>query len=379
MALLAIPVFAAACGIAYSLFTLWCIASFRNRSPQLRAAKFTPPVSILKPLCGTDPHAYESLRSHCVQDYPEYEIIFGVADKDDEIVPVVHQLIREFPRIRISLVHCPQKLGSNLKVSSLIQMLPSARHEFLVINDSDIKVPEDYLRQVIDPLEKPSVGMVTCLYRGIAGASVGSRLESLGISSDFLPGVLCAMRLDGGVHFGLGSTLAFSRRSLENIGGLAPIADFLADDYQLGYRMHQAGLQVELAGCVVDHYLAEGSFAGFVQHQLRWSRAVRTSRPGGYAGLVVTFVIPWSLLSVLLMPAAMWAWVLFASAVILRYAVWFATQVRLLRARLTMREACLLPLRDILAVGIWVGCYMGHRVVWRGRRFELVHGKLREI
>jgi ceramide glucosyltransferase len=326
-----------------------------------------------------DPHGYESLRSHCVQNYPEFEIIFGVADLDDEIIPAVQKLIVEFPRIPIRLIHCPERLGSNLKVSNLIQMLPSAGHEFIVINDSDIKVPADYLQRVIAPLADSSVGMITCLFRAVAGRSLGSKLEALGISSDFVPGVLCARRLEGGIRFGLGSTLAFSRQTLEKIGGLTPLADFLADDYQLGYRMHQAGFQVEFADCTVDHYLPEYSFGAFLQHQLRWARTVRASRPGGYAGLAITFVLPWSLLAIFLMPGAVMAWVLFASALILRYAVWIATRAYVVHDTRKYRDAWLIPVRDLISLAVWFLCYMGRKIVWRGKRFELVNGKLRPV
>jgi ceramide glucosyltransferase len=231
---------------------------------------------------------------------------------------------------------------------------------------------------VAAPMESSSVGMVTCLYRGVPGRSIGSKLESLGIASDFIPGVLCAERLDSGIRFGLGSTLAFSRRSLDRIGGLPPLADFLADDYQLGHRMAEAGLRVELADCVVDHYLPEYSFSAFVQHQLRWARAIRTSRPGGYAGMIFTFVIPWSLLTVLFLPAATWPWLIFGAAVLLRYAVSFAMEARVLRGR-GFDDFWLLPFRDVIAAGIWIMCYMGRRVIWRGKRFDLINGKLREI
>jgi ceramide glucosyltransferase len=326
-----------------------------------------------------DPHAYQSLRSHCAQDYPEFEIIFGVADSNDDIIPAVRRLIAEFPLIPITLVHCPQRLGSNLKVSNLIQMLPCAKHEFLVINDSDIEVPEDYLRRIIAPLENSTVGLVTCLFRAVAGRSLGSRLEALGISSDFVPGILCARRMEGGIRFALGSTLAFSRQALEKIGGLTPLADFLADDYQLGYRMYQAGFRIEFADCIVDHYLPEYSFGAFLQHQLRWARTVRASRPAGYAGLVFSMVLPWSLLAIFLMPTAILPWVLFALAMILRYAVWFATRGSVLHDARGNRDAWLLPIRDLISLAVWFFSYMGRKVVWRGRRFELLKGKLREV
>jgi ceramide glucosyltransferase len=353
--------------------------SFGLRHRDKAGTTFAPPVSILKPLCGLDPHAYTSLRSHCTQDYPAFEIIFGVADPADEILPTVEKVRAEFPDVPIKLVHCPQQLGTNLKISNLVQMLPHARHELLLINDSDIQVPNDYLRRVLAPLENRSIGMVTCLYRGAAAESIGSKLESLGISSDFIPGVLTANRFDGGLRFGLGSTLAFSRKALDAAGGFIPLADYLADDYQLGYRISQAGLKVELADCVVDHYLPPYSPGEFVQHQLRWARTIRASRPSGYLGLIFTFAIPWSLLSIALMPDVAWVWVLFASALILRYAVTLTTAICVLRDSRPFRYLWLLPLRDIAAIAVWISCYAGRQVVWRGKRFELVNGKMRAV
>src|SRR5213593_1916972 len=286
------------CGIVYCLLSLRSAIKFYSRKLRIRGGELTPPVSILKPLCGLDPHEYDSLRSHCLQDYPEFEIIFGISDRNDSAVIAVERLKTEFPEVRMRLVECPQRLGTNYKVSNLMQMLPQASYDFLLINDSDINVPQDYLRRVMAPLEDPSVGMVTCLYRGIRADTVGSKLESLGISSDFMPGVLCAKVLEGGIRFGMGSTLAFHRRTLEAIGGLKTLADYLADDFQIGYRTSQAGLRIELADCVVDHYLPAYSLRTFIQHQLRWARTIRCSRPDGYGGLVFTFAVPWSLLAV---------------------------------------------------------------------------------
>jgi ceramide glucosyltransferase len=374
-----IAVVGTVCGIFYCLFSLSCVALFGLRNRKKIDAGFAPPVSILKPLCGMDPHAYASLRSHCTQNYPAYEVIFGVADDDDEILPTVEKVITEFPAVPIKLVRCPQQLGTNLKISNLVQMLPHARHELLLINDSDIQVPDDYLRRVVARLKNRSVGMVTCLYRGVAAGSIGSMLEALGISSDFVPGVLTANRLDGGLRFGLGSTLAFSRESLDAAGGFSPLADYLADDYQLGYRISKAGFSVELADCVVNHYLPAYSFGEFVQHQLRWARAIRTSRPSGYLGLIFTFAIPWSLLAIMLLPTAGWVWVLFASALALRYAVMLTTAIYIFRDSRPFRYFWLLPFRDIVALAVWILCYAGRQVVWRGKRFVLVNGKLRAV
>jgi ceramide glucosyltransferase len=265
----------------------------------------------------------------------------------------------------------------NFKVSNLLQMLLAARYEYLLINDSDICVPHDYLRLVMGPLEDPSIGMVTCLYRGIAAESIGSRLESLGISSDFAPGVLCAAQLENGIHFALGATLGFHRRILDTIGGLHTIADHLADDFELGHRTSKAGFRVELADCIVDHYLPRYSIAEFIQHQLRWARTVRSSRPGGYAGLLFTFVLPWSVLALIAARGASWGWFLVAGALILRCLVALSSNFLVLRDRQVLRHIWLLPVRDFIAVLIWMVSYTGRRIIWRGERFEISEGKLR--
>src|ERR1700722_8538874 len=202
-----IAALAAAGSLAYYALCLGSAASFlRKTRPSGQGA--TPPVSIFKPLKGADPEMYANFRSHCLQDYPEYEIIFGVSEPDDPAIKLVEQLQSEFPQRAINLIVCAQQLGANIKVSNLVQMLPEARYEHLLVNDSDIRVPPDYLRRVLGPLADAGVGLVACLYRGVANSTLGSRLEALGISTDFCPGVLVARQLEG-IKFALGSTMAF--------------------------------------------------------------------------------------------------------------------------------------------------------------------------
>src|SRR5713101_7592651 len=292
-----IAVLGAFSSVNYYALCLWSAAGFlRERkaaSEGARPTQFVPPVSILKPLKGTDPEMYESFRSQCLQDYPEYEIIFGVSDPRDPAAELVERLKKEFPQRSIRLMVCPMNLGTNTKVSNLAQMLAVARYEYLIVNDSDIRVEPDYLRRVVAPLADPKVGMVTCLYRSVAGPTLGSRLESIGISTDFSAGVLAARQLERGIRFGLGSTLAFRRRDLEAIGGFEALADYLADDYELGRRIAEHNLKVALSESVVETYLPPYNLSGFFSHQLRWARTIRTSRPGGYAGLLFTFTLPW--------------------------------------------------------------------------------------
>jgi ceramide glucosyltransferase len=373
----ALPVIAALFGIFYCLLSFRAMVRFRSRGRRTLNRDFTPPVSILKPLCGLDPHGYESLRSHCVQDYPEYEIVFGISVPDDPAAAAVNDLIQEYPDIQIRLVVCPHVFGMNFKVSNLLQMLPEVRYEYLVINDSDIAVPSDYLRRVIGPLEDRSVGIVTCLYRGVAAHSFGSRLESMTIESDFVPGVLCANELENGIRFAMGSTMAFRRDVLPRIGGLQSIADYLADDYELGQRISNAGLRVEIADCVVDHYLPEYSIAGLFQHQLRWARTVRSCRPHGYAGMIVTFAFPWSIFALATSPSMILASTVVMIALALRITVTVASARFVLSDRRILENLWLIPVRDFFALLIWILSYMGTHVVWRGNKFELANGKLR--
>jgi ceramide glucosyltransferase len=365
----------ALCGIGFYLLCLWSARSFVHYSRD-RRPEFAPPVSILKPLRGVDPQMYESFRSHCVQDYPEYEIIFGVNDADDPAVTAVHQLMQEFPGCRIRLVICPDVLGTNRKTSNVVQMLRHARHDHILINDSDIYVTPDYLRRVMAPFGKAEVGMVTCPYRGIAADTLGSKLESVGISTDFFAGVLAAWKIEKGLHFGLGSTLAMSRNALDAIGGLEPLVDYLADDFELGSRIAQAGFEVVLVDLVVETHLPAYSFREFFEHQMRWARSTRDSRRRGYIGILLTFGLPWAMIAVLLSHGAWWSGVILAVAALTRTAV--AVQVaRVVQDGAILRHLWLVPLRDLIAFWVWFASFTGHQVHWRGDIFILEDGKIR--
>jgi len=368
----------------YYLICLWSAAVFLRERKAGEGARPTqpsslPPISILKPLKGTDPDIYASFRSHCLQDYPEYEIIFGVSDPDDPAIASVQQLRREFPDRAIRLVLSPDQLGPNVKISNLEQMLPSARYQHLLVNDSDICVEKDYLRRVIAPLVDERVGMVTCLYRGVADPTLGSQLESLGISTDFCAAVLVASQLEGGLSFGLGSTLAFRRADLERIGGFRSIVDFLSDDYELGRRITTLGLQVLLSDLVVETHLPAYDLRGFLAHQLRWARGVRDSRTGGYIGLVSTYGLMWALLTVISSGAVAWSWAVLGATALLRLAVAIVVGKVVLEDRGLLRNLWLLPIRDLVAVGVWIVSFAGHTVTWRGDRFILKNGRLIRI
>ena len=366
----------------YYLLCLWCAATFlreRQAGEGARPTRFLPPISILKPLKGTDPEIYESFRSHCLQDYPEYEIIFGVSDPNDPAVESVKALQREFPDRRIQLVVSEKILGANVKVSNLAQMLTGARYDHLIVNDSDIRVEPDYLRRVTAPLANSQVGLVTCLYRGVPGATLGSRLEALGISTDFCASVLVARQLEGGIHFALGSTLAFRRVELDKIGGFTSFVDYLADDYELGKRIAGLGLTVNLSDVAVETYLPSYRLREFFAHQLRWARGIRDARAGGYLGLIFTFGLLWALLALMASGGAPWAFITLAITLLLRFAAALVVGRGVLQDRQILKDAWLIPLRDLLAVAVWFASLGGHTVTWRGDRFRLKNGKLSRI
>ncbi len=371
----------AVCGIVssslYYLLCLWSASKFLSeKKGTSQSSQACPPISILKPLKGTDPEIYECFRSHCLQQYPDYEIIFGLSDANDPVIESVKSLQLEFPDRRIQLVVSPNILGANVKVSNLAQMLPEARYEHLIVNDSDIRVESDYLRRVIAPLSDSRTGMVTCLYRGVAAGTLGSRLEALGISTEFCAGVLAARELESGIRFGLGSTLAFRHAELKQIGGFASIVNHLADDYELGKRIADLGLAVKLSDVVVETYLPPYGLKDFFAHQLRWARGVRDARAGGYFGLVFTFGILWGLVAVAAGGITRWSCSLLVCALSLRFAVAVFVGERVLRDRQVLKYCWLIPLRDLIAVGVWIVSLGGHTVTWRGDRFGLKNGKL---
>jgi ceramide glucosyltransferase len=363
-------------GTTYFALSIRAALRYRTEVRTQTPSRYAPPVSILKSLKGVDQNMYAALFSHCVLDYPEYEILFGVRDPEEPALNVVRKLSEHFPLQSLRIVHCPEFLGLNGKVSNLAQMLPHARYDHIVINDSDIVVPRDYLRRVISPLVDPMVGMTTTLYRASAGQSVWSKVEALGLSSDFAGGVLLARAMEGGIRFGLGATIATTKEVLAEIGGLTLLADCLGDDYELGARTAATGSRVELTTPVVETALPDYDFREFWLHQMRWARNVKDRRPGQYFGLIATFGFAWAILAVVALPAAWWTWTIFAVTALVRVTAAFVVGKGVLDDAQVLRDLWLLPLRDFLALAIWIGSFFGNTVVWRGLRFRLKNGKL---
>lgn len=373
----------AVAGMVYFLAAMVAACTFlaSRRSP---LAPFAPGVSILKSLKGNEPGMIEAFRTHCRQTYAgEYELLFGVSSLDDPAASTVKQLQQEFPSRSIQLVECPFRLGTNGKVSTLAQLEAYARYDFLLINDSDITVSPRYLERVMalfapekDRKTRNQVGLVTALYRGRAQASLASRLEALGIATDFQAGVLLSRMIEGGLSYGLGSTLAIRREALKEIGGLLPLVDHLADDYELGARVARAGFRVALSAEVVETSIPTHSWSSFIDHQLRWARTVRDASRWGYRGLIFTHGLGWAMLNVVvsgLSPMSFW---LLGLSFFLRLSLAMVVGAQVLGDHQVLPGLWLLPFRDLVAMGVWIAGFAGNTVVWRGVRFVLKDGKL---
>ncbi|HEX4005890.1 MAG TPA: bacteriohopanetetrol glucosamine biosynthesis glycosyltransferase HpnI [Acidobacteriaceae bacterium] len=370
-------------GFGFYLVAFWGARSWlrRRRFP----LGFAPAVSILKPLRGVDPGMVEAFASHCRQQYGgDYEILFGVSSTDDPAAALVQQLQAEFPQRSIRLILCPETLGPNGKVSNLAQLEPHARFDYLVINDSDIRVSPHYLARVLAPFgpqsaaapERKPTGLVTALYHGRAHGTLGSKLESLGISTDFIPALLSARVLEGGLHFGLGSTLAVTRPALHSIGGLRAVVDYIADDYQLGLHIDRAGFRVELCDEIVETAVPAYTVREFLDHQLRWMRTVRDSRPAGYFGMGSANLLAWAFLNLIASGVSLFSIALFSMALLFRVSIALGVGVGILDDRQVLRDLWLLLPRDLLHLAVWAWSYASDAVVWRGERFIVRKGKL---
>jgi ceramide glucosyltransferase len=352
--------------LAYQVFALLAAIVHKERS-RLRYARpipaFTPPVSVLKPVRGLDEGFLGAIRSHALQQYPEFEILFGVHDLDDPAVPVIRQLIADHPERSIRLIHATTQ-APNHKVGVLADLARQAQYPVLLVNDADITVPPDYLRRVAAPLQDTGIGLVTCLYRATA-TSIAGRWESLGIATDFIPSTLVAP-LVGVKEFGLGSTLCFRAADLEAIGGFHAIREFIADDYQLAKRITALGRRSLLSEVVVATTLSDPDWLAVWRHQLRWARTIRVSRGGGYLGLPVTHAGVWILANLLVgnYPLAV-------TLLVARLSMGVMGGFVILRHWPALLAAPLIPLWDLWAFVVWMMGLLGRTVHWRTSRATL--------
>lgn len=361
----------AACSFFYHLAVCW--AALRFRAEREDAADFAPPVSVLKPIHRIEQNFYATLASFFRQDYPHFEIVFGLGAANDPARWTLAQLQRDFPQVPVKVVTVPESPDGNPKMLKLDRMLEAAAHEIVVISDADIHVEPDYLRSVVQPLRDGKVGLVTCLYRGIPAKQFLSILEALGMSGDFAGQVLLG-RMVQGIRFGLGATLATRKQQIAAIGGIAKWADYLADDFILGREIAQAGYRVHLSHAVVETVLPRRSPAEFFRQQLRWARTIRSCSPQGYPGLLFVFGVPLAFLAWAMQPASTVALsILFAVLTARLLSAWTAG-VPVCRDRVLAHYFWLLPLRDLIALGVWVMSFFGREVVWRDARYRLEPG-----
>jgi ceramide glucosyltransferase len=364
----------AAVAAGYAVVALVAVLAFRRHATPPAAAI---PVSVVKPLCGAEPGLYDNLRSFCMLDYPAYQVVFGVREADDAAIAVVRRLQGEFPSLDLDLVVDGRVHGRNYKVSNLINIFARCRHDVLVLADSDISVTRDYLTRVTAPLADRDVGVVTCLYRGRPRGGLWSRVGALFIDDWFLPSVLVA-HLFGSRDFALGATIALRRDTLAAIGGFQAIASQLADDWWLGELTRRQGLRTVLSDCVVETDVVEADADALVAHELRWLRTIRSIQPLGYRFLFVTFGVPVALIGAALAHGATLA--LSALAVTAAARLMLHFRLRKQGRRPLFSELALLPLRDILSLGLWCASFASRRVRWREQQYAVEQqGQFREI
>jgi len=338
--------------------------------PAEAASGFAPAVSILKPIRGLDRETYENYASFCRQDYPEYEILFCVTDETEPAIPVIEKLIRDFPDRPIRLLIGSEPVGASDKVNKLARMAREARHDVVIVTDSDVRVDPGFLRAVVAPFRDPKVGGVTCLYRGVTDGSFAADLEALGNSADFAPGVLVAWLGGGGaIDFMLGAVMATAKQRLAEIGGFEALADYLCDDYELGNRIAAQGYRVELTRFPVAIDYPHQTLAEAFRHQLRWNLAIRYSRPWGHLGLIFTQGLAWAAAGMLLGGTWFAIFAFAAAYFLLRSEMALSVGARGMRDDLVRRKQWMLPLRDAFAFVVWLASFLPQRIHWRGQQF----------
>ncbi len=361
------------CAIGYLLFANFCIVELRkNRKRSRIPSSFTPPVTVLKPICGLEHGMDENLRSFCQQDYPEYQIIFGLHGDDDTAIPVIEKIIQDYPELNLGMVIDTRLHGSNYKVSNLINMFPSAKHDILLVADSDMRAGKNYLHDIVAPFANVANGAVTCLYSGRAENGLASRLNAMFINEWFLPSVLISNALKD-ISYCLGATMAVRREILTDFGGFEALSDYLADDYMLGQMVSERGYKIHLSHAIVDNLSYETSYKSLFLHELRWARTLRTVEPLGYLGTFLTDTLAIGSLTALFA-------LIFTQYVFLPTSILGVTITARILLHLQVKSALnldargallLIPVRDMLSFIIRIVSFTGHSVEWRNHTFSV--------
>jgi len=370
----AVLLLAAAPLVYYMLATVAALRFFGGERAR-ELPNYTPPVSLLKPVRGLDFGSYENFASFCRLDYPKYEILFAVNDERDPAVPVIEQIIAEFPERRVRLLVGAEDLGANRKVNKLARLAREAQNDVLVLTDGDVRVGPNYLREVVAPLADEKIGAVTSFYRAIAEPNLWAELEAVGASSDFFAGVLMA-RWTEGIHFGLGASIATTKMWIGKMGGLEAIAGILADDYELGNRIARAGGAVLLSREAVWTMYPAQTPSSFWGHQMRWARTIRLCRPFSYVGLLLTQGLPWTLLAALIAPAEWVAISYLLAYVVLRFVMAWTVGVWGVEDDVLRKKIWLVPLRDALSFVIWLASFGSNRIRWGSVEYLVRDGQM---
>jgi len=366
--------------LAYYIVATIAALRFLRRNPKISSTStppknFTPPVSLLKPVHGIDFGSVENFESFCRQNYPEYEILFAVNDDSDPAVPLIRDVASRFPERNIRLISGAPQIGANKKVNNLIELARAARHEIIILTDGDVRVLPDYLREVVAPFADAKIGAVTSFYRGIAQKNLAAELEAIGAASDFFAGVLVAEWMEG-MSFALGASIATTKSWVAKIGGFEAIADMHSDDYELGYRIAKAGGKIVLSHELVWTMYPAQSARGFWNHQVRWLRTVRLSRPLSFLGLIFTHGLPWAIAAALVAPTASIATTYLAAYLVLRLITAWVVGVRVSGDATVRRKLWLVPFRDAIHFIVWLASFASNKITWGGEQFTMREGRM---
>ena len=364
--------------LAYYITAILATVRFFSRARSKPPSEFRPPVSILKPVRGVDFGSYENFSSFCRQDYEEYEILFCVNEMSDPALPIIRRVMAEFPQRRIRILSGAPQLGTNRKVNNLVLLAREARHDFLAQSDADVRVGPNYLREVMAPFADPAVGVVSCFYRGITEPTLAAELEAIGAASDFFGGALVADWMEG-VTFALGASVATTKTWLGKIGGYENMADFLADDYEIGNRVHKAGGKVLLSREPVWTMYPALNFREFWEHQVRWARTNRLLRPASFFGLIVTHGLPWAVAAAVVAPTALISAGYLTAYLVLRLTAAWTVGIWGIGDDVLRRKLWLVPMRDAVHFVVWLGAFTSNRVKWGGVEYAIENGKMKEV
>jgi ceramide glucosyltransferase len=371
-----IVLFAAAIPFIFYFLAIYSSSRYfwHSRNQSEKNLSFTPPISNLKPVRGLDPDTYENFASFCRQDYPEYELIFCVTDQADPSVPVIQKLMQDFPRRKIRLLYSAGHNAINDKVAKLRLMEREAQYEYLVINDSDVRVDSGYLRRVVEPFRDPHVGGVTCFYVSPREKSFVEKLQTIGMISDFYAGVLVAWQLDG-VHFTLGPTMVSTKQRVRAFGGFQVLENRPADDLLFGRLIAEQGVEVKLLPCVVETVPDFKGLRELLAKRVRWMTVMRTMRPWGHFGLLFTWGLPWTTFAVLVHPTLGVAAAYWGSYLAFRVAITWLIGIQGLKQAGLWRKMPLIPLWDAMAFLIWLVSFTRTSIRWRNVYYQLRNGQ----